>query len=231
MRSKYGADSDRSRIYEARYTVFKSFESNMEGGRFHIEFPSALEMVKNIHMVFPRKTNQTTVFRNPFLKDVKLKLDGILYPREESIRTDNNLFYHLMTRDFEYDYDVRYSYQCPALNAAGNAPRPDTEKKEDLDDSNFILTYDLSVGHFMAMHRYNDNVNINFTAEIIHFIQDMYDVGAGPAYQDTEPAPQIWFTHDACWKLNLRDGLTFMSKTCPSYDLYNNDGKDVFYMK
>ena len=56
-------------------------------------------------------------------------------------------------------------------------------------------------------------------------------LGVGIDYNDTEPSPQIWFTHDACWRLNLRDGLTFSSRTCPSFDLYNNEKEDIFYMK
>ena len=240
LRSKFGRDSDKSRIYESRFTVFKNFDGNMEGGRFHIQFPGQLEKVKNIHMVFPRETNETTVFRNPFLKDVKLKLDGVLYPREENIRTDDRMFYHLQAKNFELDDDVKYSYTCPALNDAKTGPLEDADKKSSLDDSNFILTYDLAVGHFMALHKYADNVNIFFTAEIIHYLQDMYGVNASVddagfaipiEYTDTEPSPQIWFTHDACWKLNLRDGLTFMYKTCPSFDLYNNDKEDIFFMK
>ena len=102
-------------MYEARFTDFKNFEGNMEQGRFHIEFPYSLEMVKYIHMVFPRKSTDYTVFRNPFLKYVKLKLDGVLYPREENIRTDDRMFYHLQAKDFELDDDVKYSYTCPAL--------------------------------------------------------------------------------------------------------------------
>ena len=118
------------------------------------------------------------------------------------------------------------------MNATKTGPLPDNMKKDDTDDTNFILTYELSTGHFMAMSKYGDNVNIHFSAEIIHFLQSMYGMSDSTVeYSNNEPCPQIWFTHDSCWKLNLRDGLTFMKETCPSYDLYNNNGQDIYYMK
>ena len=231
LKSKFGPDSERSRIYEVRFTDFKTFDTSMEGGRFNIEFPTMIEMVKYIHMTFPRSSNDTTVFRNPFLKDVKLKLDGILYPREANIRTDNRFFYHLQAKDYDLDDDVIYSYTCPALNAAKTGPLTDDNKKEDLDDTNFIMTYELATGHFMAMTKYGDNANIHFSGEIINYKQGMYGMSSSAVeYYDYEPAPQVWFTHDSCWKLNFRDGLTFMKQTCPSYDLYNSNGEDVYYM-
>ena len=232
LKSKFGEGSEKSRIYESRFTVFKSFDTTMEGGRFNIEFPTTFNMVKYIHMTFPKTSADTTVFRNPFLKDVKLKIDGVLYPREENIRTDSRMFYHMQSMNNDFDDDITYSYTCPALNATKNGPLPDSMKKDDTDDTNFILTYELSTGHFMAMSKYGDNVNIHFSAEIIHFLQSMYGMSdAAVEYSNNEPCPQIWFTHDSCWKLNLRDGLVFMKNTCPSYDLYNNNGQDIYYMK
>ena len=187
-------------------------------------------MVKYIHMVFPTKTFHTTVFRNPNLKDIKLKLDGVLYPREETLRTDNKLFYHLQINDYEFDDDVKYSYTCPVLNEDKDDIRDDSDKNANLDDSNFIITWPLAIGPFMAVHRYSDNININFTAEIIAYVKNVYGVDGTPDYNNYVPSPQIWFTHDSCWRLTLKDGLQFLRNVCPSYDLYQGNGDDVFYM-
>lgn len=214
--------TDRQRIYEVRYTDFKNYDGNMINGHFHIEFPYPLTMVKDIHMTFPRKNYQTTVFRNPLLKNAQLKIDGILYPRNLALDTSSKRFYHMQIENFDADDDLKYSYTCPQVKSDGTI-MDDDDKIEYLDDTNFLITWNLANGPFFGVNTGNDNVNIIFTADRIHKIAKLYGCTNTGDSNDDEPNPQIWFTRDAWWSLDTKFGLVFCNKVAPAHELYQSD--------
>ena len=196
------ASGDSPRIYETRYTDFKNYDGNMIDGKFHIEFPYPLTMVKDIHLTFPRKNFQTTVFTNPELKDVQFKIDGILYPRNTPLDTTSMRFQHMQVDDTDADDDVRYSY----INGG-----------DKYDNTNFLMTYNLSDGPFYGVNTERENVNIIFTGT---------RKGSDYGSTDNEPNPQIWFTRDAYWSLDTDNGLRFFNDRAPI-----NDVSEIRYMK
>ena len=218
------------RIYEARWTDFKNYDGAMTGGEFSLEFPYPLEMVKSIHMTFPTNTWQTTYFYNPYLKDMRLKLNNILYPRNDALDTDTLRFYHMQCRGFEYDEDVRFSYLCQPFDKDGNYnERPAISQY--IDNSNFIATWDLASGPFMAINTFSDNINIHFSAKRKYKNSKIYGcvAGTGSAIVDKDslPSPQIWFTHDAFWILTMSQGLQFCNTTPAPVLVLQSENPDV----
>ena len=181
-------------------------------------------------MVFPTHQYDTNIFRNPWLKNVKLNLGSKLYPKNDSWSTDNTRFYHMQIGDFDADNDTKYSYLIDCVNKYNDKAREDKDKEMKLDDSNFIISWDLAYGPFMAVNTEEDNINIEFTGEIITKLQGMYGINAADTnYNNELPSPQIWFTKDTCWKLNMRDGLQFCHRQMPVANLHQ-DKPDIHYM-
>ena len=210
---------DSPRIYEARYTDFKNYDGNMIDGKFHIEFPYPLTMVKDIHLTFPRKNYITTCFRNPMLNNVQLKIDGTLYPRNYAFDTTSMRFQHMQIDDLDIDDDVRYSYISDELIA-------DNLKSNKYDVTNFLLTYNLSDGSFYGVNTERENVNIIFTASRKYKKNNIYGCDGSGNNNDDEPNPQIWFTRDAYWSLDTDNGLRFFNNRAPI-----NSSSEIRYMK
>lgn len=202
-----GEDMNDTRIYQTRYHTFKNFDSQMISGRYDMDFPYPLMGVKDIHIVFPTSAKSRTIFMNPILKDMQLKIDGILYPKNEALRTDDGRFYYMQIMDLEADNSLKYSYSCKQINPDGSIM---TYADKSYDDTNFIATWNLMAGKFMVYDPIgNDNVNIHFYASVGHNVNDYYGRDNTGAYDDNLPSPQIWFTSDAGWSLSYKDGLTF----------------------
>lgn len=212
---------NRSRIYETRFTEFTTFNGSIINGKIDIDTSYDLNMVKEIHVTFPRQKYQTTVFRNPLLKNVRLKIDNELFPKGNPYDTDDIRFKMIQITETDRDEDYRYSYLKPIISDRALNPI--------LDDSNFIITWKLGEVPFSGLNIGKVIFEIELIAERKYKIINIYSLG-NKLQEKEEPSPQIWLTKDAFWNVDTNYGLIFCNDALPIHELNIKDA-DIHYIK
>jgi hypothetical protein len=218
-------DSTFRRLYEmfrepcyipAEYLEYNAFPTAPNSGGLQSTQNLSLSNVKDIYIMFPRHSNDYTVFENPCIQNFQLNVNGTYYP-ERSVSTLGPRFYQMELTAADLDGPLRPtnefidSYTMNKNDATGKQYAITTRDgssfcliiQTERNESGYVFDGIDSNGQNIAMAvQFNPlwageddtyfNVDAQFGADNIH-----------------PPAPQIWLCRDVYWEMSSDGGLVF----------------------
>ena len=201
-------------IIPAQQIDIKHFPSNVTAGNYSSDFTYALHNVTDFLIVFPYKSTDTTVFMNPMVTGLQLRVDGKLYPNQQFDNTNDYRFYSAMMNAADLDGFIQCNkeYRDSILTTrTAQLVNPLT----DITDFICVIEAERNGGGFFfdGLETGNQNVNIN-----LRF--NGSDVSAGqlainPLGINGAPPPQVWFCRDTYWTVDNENGLRYWKTGTP----------------
>jgi hypothetical protein len=220
-------DSALSQIYNifkepcyipAEYLEYNAFPTPPGASGLQSTTNTALNNVKDIYVMFPKHSNDYTVFENPCINQFALRVMGVQYP-ERVISTLGSRFYQMEltaadldgplrpTNEFvdsytmKRNYDTGMPYTFTPRDGTSFALIIQCERNE----SGYVFDGINSGGQ-------STPIDIQFVP-IYPGANDTYynvDIGAVSTTGTSHPpAPQLWLCRDVYWSMDVENGLKF----------------------
>ena len=206
--------ADTPYIIPCLLSQYKNYDGRIENGLFNIQFPIAVHNLKDIHLAFPKHTLQRTVYRNPMLKNLQMKIHNVLYPKSP-LNTYDKRFFKMQVNSFDPDRDYMNSLlELPndLLNEGAKIENCES------DDTAFVVTIpverDNEPNAFDGYESGDENINFELMGRVytIDPSKCVYGVPGQP-----EPSPFVWFTSKTFWTADTTNGLVFHRNETPNY--------------
>jgi hypothetical protein len=200
----------------AEYLEYNAFPTPPNENGLRSTTNVALNNVKDIYIMFPKRTNDITVFENPCIDQFSLKVMGVQYP-DKTISTLGPRFYQYAlqaadlggvlrpTEEFVNSYcgsknnsdPNRTRYPCMGSDATSFALIIQTERAE----SGYVFDG-------IDSHGQSTPIDIQFVP-LVKGDQDTYYNFDPKNPTIHPPAPQVWLCRDVYWSVDLENGLQF----------------------
>ena len=200
------------------YSTFKNFDGRIQGGLFMCDFEMWVRNIKDIHLAFPTNTLQRTVFKNPMLKNLQMRIQNVLYPKIP-FNTYDKRFFKIQVNSFDPDRD----YMNSLLELPWDIANDEYVEKCESDDTACIITIpmerDNEPNAFDGFETGNENVNFQLMARIYSqkVAKSVYGLREDGGKLIDEPSPYIWFTAKTFWTADVTNGLVFHQNETPNY--------------
>ena len=164
-----------------------------------------LHNVTDFVLVFPEEPGNMTVFRNPNLTNLQLRVNNIPYPHEPFDNTYDHRFLNYTIR--ASDLDNFFAANKDYVNSM-TYKRENTDKNTPYDITNFIVTIQAErngKGYFFdGVETGTQNVNIN-----LRFNYTVNGLGQSDA------PPELWLCRDTYWTVDSQNGLRYWKTGTP----------------
>jgi hypothetical protein len=202
----------------AEYLEYYAFPSPPTGNGLHTSTQVNLHNVKDIYIMFPRQSNDYTVFENPMIDNFYIKVLGQQYP-ERTYDTLSPRFYQNMimacdldgglkpTKDFIDAYTMRKNHTNEGGRNHGQRYLNTLR-----DNTNFALVIQTERNQSGYVFDGLDSQGQSVPLEIHFnplFQDDTYYNFDGETSNAHPPPPQIWLCVDAYWTADIMNGLVW----------------------
>jgi hypothetical protein len=199
----------------AEYLEYNAFPTPPSAGGLQSTTNTALNNVKDIYVMFPKHSNDYTVFENPCIDQFALRVMGVQYP-ERVISTMGNRFYQMVLTAADLDGALRPtnefvdSYTMRRNMVETGTPLPSTQRdgtsfcliiQSERNESGYVFDGIDSKGQ-------STPIDIQFVPLFTGANDTYYNVD-GSAGSAHPPAPQLWFCRDVYWEMSVENGLRF----------------------
>ena len=177
------------------------------GGSYIADMSYTLHNVTDFVLVFPEEVGNMTVFRNPNITNLQLRVNNIPYPHEPFESTNDARFLNYMIRASDLDNffaaNKDYVNSMVHLWEEGDEAAP-------YDITNFIITIQAErngKGYFFdGVETGTQNVNIN--------LRFNYKTGVDHFGRSNAP-PELWLCRDTYWTVDSQNGLRYWKTGTP----------------
>jgi hypothetical protein len=201
----------------AEYLEYNAFPTPPSESGLRSTQNTALNNVKDIYVMFPKRTNEYTCFDNPCIDQFALRVMGVQYPDKvistlgprfyQMCLTAGDLFGHLRpTNEFIDSYtQVKNNMSLPTKTRYVNCLRDGTSfaliVQTERNESGYVFDGIDSGGQ-------STPIDIQFVP-IVSGAEDTY-YNFDPAFPTRHPpAPQLWFCRNVYWSVDVSEGLKF----------------------
>jgi hypothetical protein len=202
----------------AEYLEYNAFPTPPNPGGLQSTLNTALNNVKDIYVMFPKHSNDYTVFENPCIDQFALRVMGVQYP-ERVISSLGPRFYQMELTAADLDGPLR-----PTNEFIDSY----TMKKNTEDGTPYSFSLRDGTSFALIIQRERNESGYVFdgidsdgqsTPIDIQFVP-IYP-GANDTYYNVDmditthvgishpPAPQLWFCRDVYWSMDVDNGLKF----------------------
>jgi hypothetical protein len=210
----------------AEYLEYNAFPTPPNAGGLQSTTNTALNNVKDIYVMFPKHSNDYTVFENPCIDQFALRIMGVQYP-ERIISTLGNRFYQVELTGADLDGALRPtnefvdSYTMKKNNETGLlyyfSQRDGTSFaliiQNERNESGYVFDGIDSKGQ-------STPIDIQFVPLYTGDNDTYYNVDIDPITHAVgtahPPAPQLWLCRDVYWSMDTTNGLRFHKYGEPS---------------
>jgi hypothetical protein len=198
---------------ELRYYAFPS-AAGTNGIHTNLQVP--YNNITSACVVFPKTSHQITVFENPMLQQLQLKIDGDFIPNKSYTTTGPRyLQEQLILTDLDGNLQATKEYTESIVNLRNNPKTGERWANSLADDTSFISVFSTERGDggdvFDGKDTKGQNVNteINgdpqFTGENDTYYYCATAADGGVITTIHPPAPQIWLCQDMFWVFNGKE--------------------------
>ena len=196
-------------IIPAQQIDVKYFANSAQtSGSYASDFTYALHNVTDFLIVFPRNSADMTVFTNPTVQNLQLRVDGKLYPNQAFETSYDHRFVNaqINAADFTGYFEAEKEY----LDSMKQLKHTTTANSRfNSDGTSFICIFQAernSEGFFFdGLETGNQNVNVQ-----LQFQGSEVTAGVHAA------APQCWFCRDTYWTVDNENGLRYWKTGTPA---------------
>jgi hypothetical protein len=213
----------------AEYLEYNAFPNPPDVSGLRSTLNTTLNNVKDMYVMFPKRTNDLTVFENPCIDNFSIRALGVQYP-ERVVSTLGARFYQFMVQASDLGNTLRPTTEfidsyTQAKNQPGGARYSNTLRdgssfcliiQTERNESGYVFDGIDSAGQSVPIDLQftplfggeNDTYYNTFDheADIVpapDAAPYTYSVYVHP------PAPQLWLCRDVYWSLDVEHGLTF----------------------
>lgn len=185
---------------------YHAYAVQPSGGAFSGSLNIRYDNTECITLMFPTTQNQLTVFKNPNLQNLQVKIENTLYP-PTSISTNSEISPELLTflmNASDLDGTIEpteswlYSIINPRLDSLGNRLA-----NTRMDDTDFALTFstERSQGGYVfdgLTTESSVNTELRFSP-VVSGPNDVYYIPDPAVPTMHPPAPELWICNDSYW--------------------------------
>jgi hypothetical protein len=206
----------------AEYLEYNAFPTPPDENGLRSTLNTMLDNVKDIYIMFPKRTNDITCFDNPCIDQFCIRVLGVQYP-EKVVSTLGSRFYqysliasdlggHLRpTTEFVDSYTQEKNSDDAAKTRYSNTLR---------DGSSFCLIVQTErnesgyVFDGLDSDGQSTPIDIQFTP-IVKGVNDTYYNFNPETPTMHPPAPQVWLCRNVYWSIDTKNGLVFHKNGTP----------------
>jgi hypothetical protein len=203
----------------AEYLEYNAFPTPPSASGLQSTTNTALNNVKDIYVMFPKHSNDYTVFENTCINQFALRVMGVQYP-ERVISTLGARFYQMEltaadldgplrpTNEFVDSYTMKKNdetgvpYDFALRDGTSFALIIQSERNESgyvfdgIDSNGQSTPIDIQFVPLYPGDTFDTYYNVDMTP--------FFHVG-----QSHPPAPQLWFCRDVYWEMSVENGVRF----------------------
>ena len=204
----------------SQHLFFNTFPQKANEGGLETTLNAPFENVTDMMIMFPKRSNDITVFENPMIDNFYLKTLGVQYP-DKPISTQGAKFLRYQLQAADLDGGIRCTKEFTDSYTMARNDSNGTRYKNCLSDgTDFVLhvqTERAGAGYVF------DGICSDGKSEAIEIKFSPIYSGANDTYYNFDtsnadlhpPAPQVWFVSDTYWELSTKNGLIYHKKGVP----------------
>ena len=192
---------------ELEVVPFQFAPTDALGGSYIADMSYTLHNVTDFVLVFPATPGRSTVYANPNITNLQLRVNNIPYPHEPFDSTNDSRFLNYMIR--ASDLDNFFAANKDYVNSMVHHWEED-DLGVPYDITNFIVTIQAErngKGYFFdGVETGTQNVNIN--------LRFNYRTGVS-RFGRSEAPPELWLCRDTYWTVDSQNGLRYWKTGTP----------------